>query len=89
METSFRDRYGPWAVITGASEGTGEAFAERIAAEGVNCVLIARREEPLRALAERLTAEYGVECATASVDRASSTRMSTLGPIRSPATSPP
>jgi uncharacterized protein len=65
---SFMERYGPWAVIAGASEGTGRAFARQIAAEGVNCILIARREAPLQELAAALRAENGVECITASID---------------------
>lgn len=64
---SFRERYGPWALITGASEGTGAAFARMIAAEGVNLILIARREGPLAALAEEIRG-LGVECVTATVD---------------------
>jgi short-subunit dehydrogenase len=68
--TSFAARYGPWALIAGASEGTGSAFAHRIAAEGVNCVLIARREGPLGLLAQTLHRQYGVECVTASIDLA-------------------
>lgn len=65
---SFLERYGPWAIIAGASEGTGRAFARQIAAEGVNCILIARREGPLNELAAELRAECGVECVTASID---------------------
>jgi short-subunit dehydrogenase len=64
----LRDRYGPWALIAGASEGTGAAFARGLAAEGVHCVLVARREGPLAALADELTGKYGVECVTASID---------------------
>lgn len=50
----FADRYGPWAVIAGASEGTGAAFAEALAAHGVDVVLVARREAALEELASRL-----------------------------------
>ncbi|MDB5723953.1 MAG: family NAD(P)-dependent oxidoreductase [Novosphingobium sp.] len=64
---SFADKYGPWALITGASEGTGAAFARQIAAEGINLILVARREGPLAELAEQVRA-LGVECITASVD---------------------
>ena len=67
---TFSERYGPWAVITGASEGTGQAFARRIAAEGLPSVLLARRLEPLVELAESIRAQTGVECVTASVDLA-------------------
>lgn len=66
----FVERYGPWAVIAGASEGTGRAFAKQIAAQGVRCVLIARREGPLLALAQEIQAESGLECVTASIDLA-------------------
>jgi uncharacterized protein len=64
---SFRESYGPWALIAGASEGTGASFARQIAAEGVNCILIARREGPLAELADELRG-MGVEAVTASVD---------------------
>ena len=67
---SFAERYGPWAVIAGASEGTGRAFARRIAANGVASVLIARREGPLTALAEEIRSEYGLVCVTAAIDLA-------------------
>ena len=60
-------KYGPWALITGASEGTGAAFAHRLVDEGVKVILIARREAPLAALADEIKAKGGT-CATASVD---------------------
>ena len=47
------------ALITGASSGIGEAFAEVFAAEGFDLVITARREERLRALAERLARHHG------------------------------
>jgi short-subunit dehydrogenase len=66
----FFNRYGPWALISGASEGTGREFARQVAAKGVNCVLLARREGPLRDLAKEIEAEFGVECVSATVDLA-------------------
>lgn len=65
---TFTERYGRWAVIAGASEGTGQAFARKAAAQGLNCILIARREGPLAALAAEIRAETGVECITCVVD---------------------
>lgn len=67
---TFADRYGPWAVIAGASEGTGRAFARQIAAQGVNCVLIARRKETLEVLAKQIQDENGVKCVIATIDLA-------------------
>jgi uncharacterized protein len=64
---SFAEKYGPWALITGASEGTGAAFALRLADEGINSILIARRAGPLTELADQVRAK-GVECVTASID---------------------
>jgi len=66
----FALRYGPWAVIAGASEGTGRAFARQVAAQGINCILVARRTDPLAMLATEIRAESDVECITATVDLA-------------------
>jgi len=66
--TSLAERYGPWAIVAGASEGTGRAFARQLAAAGVKCILIARREEPLQTLAEQIRIENGVECVVAAID---------------------
>jgi len=65
---SFVEKYGPWALIAGASEGTGACFARKLAARGLNLVMLARREPPLAALAAEIEAEFGVQCVTASID---------------------
>lgn len=69
MAGELSQKYGPWALITGASEGTGAAFAHKLADRGINCILIARRDGPLQTLAEEIRAK-GVECVAASVDLA-------------------
>jgi short-subunit dehydrogenase len=53
-------KYGPWAVVTGASSGIGEVFARRLARDGINVVLVARRERQLKTLANTLEAQHGV-----------------------------
>lgn len=58
---AFRERYGPWAVIAGASEGTGECYARELAEMGINLVLVSRRQPALQALGEALQAEHGID----------------------------
>lgn len=57
MRTDLKAKYGPWALIAGGSEGIGEMFARELAAAGINLVLVARRAEPLEALAATLPVE--------------------------------
>ena len=59
-----REKYGPWAVVAGGSDGTGEAYARHLASAGINVMLVARRAEVLDALAASLRADYGVETRT-------------------------
>ena len=54
-------RFGPWAVITGASSGIGKEFARQIAAAGVHVALVARREPLLRAVGAECSQASGVE----------------------------
>ena len=63
----FAERYGPWALIAGASEGIGAAFAYALARRGVSLVLLARRLGPLEALAGELCA-LGVQARTVPFD---------------------
>jgi uncharacterized protein len=60
--------YGPWAVVTGASSGIGRAFAEYLAAAGVNLVLAARSTDRLHSLGEELTRAHGVAHRVVTVD---------------------
>src|SRR3546814_7406897 len=63
-----QEKYGPWAIVAGASEGTGACFAHEIAAAGINLLLIARRAGPLEAIAEDIRRDHGVEVRTLSLD---------------------
>src|SRR3546814_13684942 len=56
------------AVITGASSGIGVAYAERLAAEGYDLLLVARRADRLQDLAGRLADTQGVSAATLVAD---------------------
>jgi len=68
--TAFAAKYGPWAVVAGASEGLGAAFAEELAARGVNLVLLARRVELLAEVRARLSAGKDIEIRTQACDLA-------------------
>lgn len=61
-------QYGPWAVVTGASSGIGRAMARQIAANGINVVLVARREQLLQEAAAELQREFGVTCRVVKAD---------------------
>lgn len=55
------DRYGPWAVVTGASDGIGLAMAHQLAGDGLHLVLVARRTATLREVAHDLEAQHGIQ----------------------------
>jgi short-subunit dehydrogenase len=66
----FRSRYGPWALVAGASEGLGAEFARQLAAEGLHIVPVARRQALLDQLARELETQYGVEVRPVAMDLA-------------------
>lgn len=66
----FQERYGPYGLVAGGSDGLGAAFAEGIARRGVNLVLIARREDRLKATAARLRETYDVDVIPLMADMA-------------------
>jgi short-subunit dehydrogenase len=67
---SFAERYGPWALVAGASEGVGAAFARGVARLGLNVVLLARRQQVLDDVAAEIQEAFGVEARTVTVDLA-------------------
>lgn len=64
----FQERYGPWALVAGASEGIGAAFSRSLAGRGLNLVLVARRSGPLEAIAGQVSREHGVDVRTVAAD---------------------
>jgi short-subunit dehydrogenase len=67
---SLKSRYGPWAVIAGASEGLGAEFARHLAAAGIHCLLVARRAPVLEKFAAELEQTYGIDAIGVAVDLA-------------------
>ena len=67
---TFREKYGPYALVAGASYGLGEAFAEALAKRKLNLVLIARGKDRLEATASRLREQYSVEVMSFAADLA-------------------
>jgi uncharacterized protein len=66
--SAWRERYGPWAVVTGASDGIGREIARQLAARGSDLVLVARRRDRLEELARGLP--RGVEARVVATDLA-------------------
>jgi len=66
----FRDKYGEWALVTGASAGIGLEFARQLARAGMSVVLTARREDRLNTLAGELRAEFHVDTRVVAADLA-------------------
>jgi uncharacterized protein len=67
----LKEKYGKLALVGGASEGLGAAFAIYLAEAGIDLVLVARRKEPLDKLSELLRNKYGVEVSSLCGDLAS------------------
>lgn len=65
---TFKARYGPVALVTGASSGIGWAFAGELAARGLDVVLVARRIERLNVLAKTLADACDVSARALQID---------------------
>lgn len=67
---TFTTKYGPWALVAGASDGVGAAFATGLAERGVNVVLLARRQSVLDEVAAQIKSRTSAETRTLAVDLA-------------------
>ena len=77
----FRARYGPWALVAGATEGIGREFARQLAARGTHLVLVARREALLAETASAIQAGFPVQVRTAALDLAAADLIDRLRPV--------
>ena len=68
QETEFTKKYGEWALVVGASQGLGAAFADNCAKRGFNVAICARRKNKLDEVAQGLRDRYGVETRQITAD---------------------
>jgi len=66
--SSLKEKYGNWALVTGASSGIGKALARQLAQQGFSLVLVARRENALNELAEELHNTFQVKARVVASD---------------------
>lgn len=67
-DDTLRRRFGPTALVTGASDGIGRAFAVELAARGFDLILVARRDSVLQDMAADLGSRFGVEVRAIAMD---------------------
>jgi short-subunit dehydrogenase len=78
MTDALKQKYGDWALVTGASSGIGEQFARVLAAKGFNLIVTARRAEVLNALAGELSRQHGIEARVVACDLAEDDQVESL-----------
>jgi uncharacterized protein len=76
-----RDKFGPWALVTGASSGIGEEFARQLAASGLNLILVARRLPLLEQLGHTLKQKYQIQYRAVELDLTEENFLETLDKV--------
>lgn len=63
-----KEKYGKWALITGASSGIGKEYANEIARAGFNVIAVARNENNLNVLKSSLITQFKVDVRVIAAD---------------------
>ncbi|MEM1417755.1 MAG: SDR family NAD(P)-dependent oxidoreductase [Myxococcota bacterium] len=66
--SGYVQRFGPTALVVGASATVGEQYARQLAARGMDVVLVARRAERLEEIAREIRAAHGVRARVIALD---------------------
>lgn len=74
----IREKYGPWALITGASSGIGFEIAEQLAGAGLNLLICSRNQDSLDKLQQRWQVKYGIDVKTTLADLSASASVQTV-----------
>ncbi|VEN56439.1 unnamed protein product [Callosobruchus maculatus] len=67
-EVSLVKKYGPWALVTGSTDGIGKAYAFELARKGLNVVLVSRNKEKLNKTAAEIESKYFVKTKIIAAD---------------------
>ncbi|MEM9143906.1 MAG: SDR family NAD(P)-dependent oxidoreductase, partial [Bacteroidota bacterium] len=78
FKQGFKEKYGPWALITGASSGIGKELAAQLAEMGLNVILTGRSADRLLEVSETLKSTFGVLSRTIPADLSSVSQVSEL-----------
>jgi short-subunit dehydrogenase len=74
-----QQRFGPWALVTGASSGIGKAFAHQLAGAGLHLILVARRAALSKQLGEELRSAFNIQYRVIEADLSEQKSVEELG----------